>query len=118
GEPAEVHVERDASVSLRRSTPHRPRAARLRGDPEPSRRRGVGRGENPRLASGAGEVGVNASNSGSFFVPHDLEAPVVGSASGPLAGLTAVVKDLYDVAGTRTGGGSPEWLGGQKAGRA
>jgi amidase len=48
--------------------------------------------------------------SGSFFVPHDLKAPVKGAASGPLAGLTAVVKDMYDIAGTRTGGGNPEWL--------
>jgi amidase len=48
--------------------------------------------------------------SGSFFVPHDLEAPVRGATTGLLAGLSAVVKDMYDIAGTRTGGGSPEWL--------
>jgi amidase len=48
--------------------------------------------------------------SGGFFVPHDLKAPVRGATSGPLAGLTAVVKDMYDIAGTRTGGGNPEWL--------
>ena len=52
--------------------------------------------------------------SGSFFVSHDLEAPVCGAATGPLVGLTAVVKDMYDIAGTRTGGGSPEWLAAQK----
>jgi amidase len=52
--------------------------------------------------------------SGSFFVPHDLEAPVRGAATGPLEGLTAVVKDMYDIAGTRTGGGNPEWLAAQK----
>ena len=46
----------------------------------------------------------------SFFVPHDLKAPVEGAASGPLAGLTAAVKDMYDIAGARTGGGNPEWL--------
>ncbi len=51
---------------------------------------------------------------GSFFVPHDLEAPVRGAATGPLAGLTVVVKDMYDIAGSRTGGGSPEWLAEQK----
>jgi amidase len=49
------------------------------------------------------------------FVPHDLNAFVVGSGSGPLAGLTAVVKDMYDVSGERTGGGSPEWLQAQTA---
>lgn len=47
---------------------------------------------------------------GSFYVPHDLDAPIRGAPSGPLAGLSAVVKDMYDIAGTRTGGGSPEWL--------
>lgn len=52
--------------------------------------------------------------SGSFFVPHDLKAPVRGAATGLLASLTAVVKDMYDIAGTRTGGGSPEWLAEQK----
>jgi amidase len=45
-----------------------------------------------------------------FFVPHDIEAPIRRSAEGPLAGLTAAVKDMYDIAGTRTGAGSPTWL--------
>jgi amidase len=52
--------------------------------------------------------------SGSFFVPHDLAAPLRGAPNGPLAGLTAVVKDMYDIAGERTGGGSPDWLAAQK----
>jgi amidase len=50
------------------------------------------------------------SPAGSFFVPHDLDAPIPGAAKGPLAGLTAAIKDMYDIAGTRTGGGNPEWL--------
>lgn len=50
----------------------------------------------------------------SFFVPHDLVAPIVGATSGPLAGLSAVVKDMYDIAGSRTGGGNPDWLAAQK----
>jgi amidase len=45
-----------------------------------------------------------------FFVPHDIAAPIPGAASGPLAGLTVAVKDMYDIAGTRTGAGSPTWL--------
>jgi hypothetical protein len=48
--------------------------------------------------------------SSNFFVPHDLTVPVEGAASGPLAGLTVVIKDMCDIAGTRTGGGNPEWL--------
>lgn len=35
---------------------------------------------------------------------------VVGATDGPLAGLTAFAKDMYDIAGTRTGGGNPTWL--------
>jgi amidase len=46
----------------------------------------------------------------SAFVPHDLAAPIAGAAQGPLAGLTVAVKDMYDIAGTRTGGGNPDWL--------
>ena len=49
-----------------------------------------------------------------FFVPHNLDAPIIGAPIGPLAGLTAVVKDMYDIAGSRTGGGSPDWLATQK----
>ncbi len=45
-----------------------------------------------------------------FFVPHDIAAPIRGSATGPLAGLTAAVKDMYDIVGTRTGAGNPTWL--------
>jgi amidase len=48
-----------------------------------------------------------------FFVPHDLEAPLAGAATGPLAGLTCVVKDMYDIAGERTGAGNPDWLAAQ-----
>ena len=46
----------------------------------------------------------------SAFVPHDLNKPVKGAADGPLAGLTAAVKDMYDIAGTITGNGNPTWL--------
>src|SRR4051812_48878149 len=45
-----------------------------------------------------------------FFVPHDLKAPLAGAPDGPLAGLTAAVKDMYDIAGERTGGGNPDGL--------
>lgn len=35
---------------------------------------------------------------------------VDGSGKGPLAGLTFGVKDIYDIAGHKTGFGSPDWL--------
>ena len=40
------------------------------------------------------------------FVPYP-EVPVPGAGTGPLAGLGFAVKDLFDVAGYPTGGGSP-----------
>ena len=43
------------------------------------------------------------------FVPYPA-APVPHAADGPLAGLTFAVKDLFDVAGYPTGGGSPTVL--------
>ncbi len=55
-------------------------------------------------------MAVKIQERGSFFVPHDLQAPIKGAAGGPLAGLTAAVKDMYDIIGEHTGGGSPEWL--------
>src|SRR5215469_12267755 len=51
-----------------------------------------------------------SSHALSAFVPHDIKAPIAGAATGPLAGLTCAVKDMYDIPGYRTGGGSPEWL--------
>ena len=55
-------------------------------------------------------MAVKIPERGSFFVPHDLKAPIKGAIGGLLAGLTAAVKDMYDIMGERTGGGSPEWL--------
>jgi amidase len=48
------------------------------------------------------------------FVPHDLKAPIQGAATGPLAGLTVAIKDMYDITGERTGGGNPDWLAAQQ----
>ncbi|HZP78203.1 MAG TPA: amidase [Pseudolabrys sp.] len=50
----------------------------------------------------------------SAFVPHDLAKPLAGATAGPLAGLTAVVKDMYDIVGERTGSGNPDWLAAQQ----
>jgi amidase len=53
---------------------------------------------------------MHETTGGAFFVPHDIPAPVAGSGDGPLAGLNAAVKDMYDIAGARTGAGNPTWL--------
>jgi amidase len=49
----------------------------------------------------------------SAFVPHDLRQPVKGAASGPLAGLSVAVKDMFDIVGERVSGGNPDWLAAQ-----
>jgi amidase len=43
------------------------------------------------------------------FCRH-THAAVAGASTGPLRGLTFGLKDIYDVAGHRTGFGSPDWL--------
>jgi len=43
------------------------------------------------------------SRKSSAFVPHDIAATIRGSGSGPLAGLTVAVKDMYDIAGNAPG---------------
>ena len=43
-------------------------------------------------------------------VPHDLVASINGTDTGPLKGLTFMVKDLFEVKGHKTGNGSPDFL--------
>ena len=43
------------------------------------------------------------------FCRH-THATATGAPTGPLAGLTFAAKDIYDIAGARTGFGSPAWL--------
>src|SRR5688572_22849951 len=51
------------------------------------------------------------------FCRH-THAELQGAANGPLAGLTFGAKDIYDVAGHRTGFGSPDWLATHDAARS
>ncbi len=41
---------------------------------------------------------------------RENHAALTGSGIGPLAGLTFAAKDVFDIAGVRTGFGSPTWL--------
>ena len=45
---------------------------------------------------------------GAFCVENHAALP--GSGEGPLAGLTFAAKDVFDIAGSRTGFGNPAWL--------
>ena len=48
-------------------------------------------------------------------VPHDLTEPIQGTDTGPLKGLSFMVKDLFEVKGHKTGNGSPDFLAQNKA---
>jgi amidase len=52
---------------------------------------------------------IAAQNSLGAFMPGP-QTRIEGKAGGPLSGLTLAVKDLYDVAGERTGAGNPDWM--------
>src|SRR5947207_1258224 len=41
---------------------------------------------------------------------RDNHVEVRGAAAGSLAGVTLAVKDVFDIAGSITGAGSPDWL--------
>lgn len=43
------------------------------------------------------------------LVPHTVPVPIVGRATGPLAGRSFMIKDLFAVEGHRTGNGNPDW---------
>jgi len=45
---------------------------------------------------------------GAFVRENHVEMP--GASGGPLAGLAFAAKDIYDVAGAKTGFGCPDWL--------
>ena len=51
---------------------------------------------------------VASDKLGAFCRHTHVELP--GAASGPLAGLTFALKDIYEVAGHKTGFGCPDWL--------
>ena len=43
------------------------------------------------------------------LVPHTLEEPLPGADSGPLAGLSFMVKDLFAIAGRKVSNGNPDF---------
>jgi amidase len=51
---------------------------------------------------------VSSDRFGALFC--EISPALKGPATGPLAGLTFVAKDVFDVTGHRTGAGSPDWL--------
>jgi len=60
------------------------------------------------IRAGERAMAVNATISDSPYIDPAVVIP--GSRTGPLQGKTFAVKDLFDVAGYRTGFGNPLWL--------
>ena len=54
-------------------------------------------------------ISVPAQDPVHALVPHTLTEPLPGSAEGPLAGLTFMVKDLFAIAGRKVGNGNPAY---------
>ncbi len=103
-----------ASLHHGRAAPHQILPQDFREDQEETRRAVLERLANPRLVSQGRPQGPGVRMASqlyrSAFVPHDIERPISGAPGGPLAGLTAVVKDMYGIAGEVAGCGNPRWL--------
>jgi amidase len=59
------------------------------------------------IAKSVNEIVIN-ERLGAFC--RDTHVEMNGASQGPLSGLAFAVKDIYDIAGHRTGFGSPDWL--------
>jgi amidase len=62
-----------------------------------------------RLPEGEKVNEIVANDKLGAFCRH-THVEMAGAAGGPLAGLTFALKDIYDVAGHKTGFGCPDWL--------
>ncbi len=60
------------------------------------------------VETGAGPGVFRDDPVGAFCVENDISCEPDGD--GPLSGLSFAVKDVFDIAGSRTGFGHPEWL--------
>ncbi|KAL4427625.1 hypothetical protein ABPG75_001714 [Micractinium tetrahymenae] len=100
----DLHCCRCAAVAVAafavtlRPLPHRRRC----------RQRCVSRSAGPAAHRRAATVSMAAEGRSQGAYIGDVQ--LAGAPSGPLHGLTAVVKDCFDVKGHRTGNGSPAWL--------
>ncbi len=54
-------------------------------------------------------ISVPAEDPVHALVPHTLTEPLAGSAAGPLAGLTFMVKDLFAISGRKVSNGNPTY---------
>ena len=60
-------------------------------------------------ASESSMIAIPSQDPIGALVPHTLKEPLVGARSGPLAGLTFMVKDLFAIKGHKVGNGNPSF---------
>ena len=54
-------------------------------------------------------ISVPSADPVGALVPHTLQEPLLAATSGPLAGLTFMVKDLFAIAGRKVSNGNPDF---------
>ena len=59
---------------------------------------------------------VPANDPVGALVPHTLKEPMPGKSSGPLAGRSFMVKDLFAIKGHKVCNGNPDWYAAASAG--
>jgi amidase len=61
------------------------------------------------IASESSMIAAPSNDPVGALVPHTLKEPLVGAKSGPLAGLSFMVKDLFAIQGRKVGNGNPSF---------
>ena len=56
-------------------------------------------------------IAVPSADPVGALVPHTLKEPLIGGSSGPLAGTSFMVKDLFAIKGRKVSNGSPDFYG-------
>ena len=54
-------------------------------------------------------ISVPTADPAHALMPHTVKEPLMGRSSGPLAGLSFMVKDLFAIAGRKVSNGNPDW---------
>ena len=54
-------------------------------------------------------IAVPSADPVGALVPHTLKEPLIGGSSGPLAGTSFMVKDLFAIKGRKVSNGSPDF---------
>src|SRR6185437_15602222 len=106
GEPERPHASRQMSS---RSFFCHPFSLGQRSAPRARHARACYMGFPVKNASESSMIAIPSQDPVGALVPHTLKEPLVGARSGPLAGLTCMVKDLFAIKGRKVGNGNPDF---------